>query len=126
MKLATRTRMRLWVLLFCVSLLPLSARAQSDSEKLKKFFADSFEEQLKESPEGATAIGRHEYDDRWNDWSKAGRELRRKHAQELLQQLKAFPFDKQSEQDKLSVRLFQYDEEQQLASEDIETHLVRV
>jgi len=118
---------RRWLVpVLCVLLLPFSVRAQADSERLKKFFADSFEEELKESPESATSIGRHEYDDRWNDWSKAGRELRRAHLQKKLEQLKTFPLAKLSEQDRLSVRLFQYDAEQQRAAEDVETHLVRV
>ncbi|PYX83423.1 MAG: hypothetical protein DMG68_22250, partial [Acidobacteria bacterium] len=29
-----------------------------------------FEEKLADDPEFATSIGRHDYDDRWTDWSK--------------------------------------------------------
>jgi len=126
MKLPARTGMRLWILLFCVSLLPLSVHAQSDSEKLKKFFADSFEQQLKDSPEGATGAGHHEYDDRWNDWSKAGRETKREHLQKELDQLKTVSSAGLSDQEKLSIRLFQYETQSDLTSEDLETHLLRV
>ena len=60
-------------LLALVLSLPLSA------QNISTFFKDAFEERLRDEPEFATSIGRHDYDDRWNDWSKSGREQRRAH-----------------------------------------------
>src|SRR5205807_9764485 len=47
--------------------------------ELASFFAQYFEERLRDEPEFATNVGRHEYDDRWSDLSKQGREQRRSH-----------------------------------------------
>lgn len=123
---SSKRSLPLIALLTCLLLLPISSRAQSNSEKLQKFFADSFEEQLKDSPESATSIGRHDYDDRWTDFSTQGRTHKREHLQKELDLLKTIPLDNVSEQDRLSVRLFQYDTVQQLEAEDVETHLLRI
>jgi uncharacterized protein (DUF885 family) len=107
-------------------LLACRASAQSPSEQLKKFFAGAFEEQLRDQPELATNVGRHEYDDRWSDWSKAGRELRRSHLQQRLKALDAIPLDGASEEDRLSARLFRYDTQQQLDAYELQTLLLPV
>jgi len=70
--------------------------------------------------------GRHDYDDRWNDWSKAGRAARRAHLESRLRELAAVSLDGVSDADRLSARLFRYAVEQDLAAEDLETHLIRV
>jgi uncharacterized protein (DUF885 family) len=57
---------------------------QMSSPELAKFFSDYFEQQLRDSPEYATTIGRHEYDDRWSDLSKEGRARRREHLEAAL------------------------------------------
>src|SRR5436309_6882624 len=49
----------------------------------------SFEQMLRDNPEFATGVGRHEYDDRWTDWSKAGRDRRRRFFEQRLSQLAA-------------------------------------
>jgi len=107
-------------------LAPLAGRAQSGSEALQKFFAQAFEERLREEPELATSIGRNDYDDRWNDWSKAGRDERRAHLEQRLKQLEAIPLDGATDEEKLSARLLRYDMRQQLDALDLETHLLRV
>ena len=60
-------------------LLVVPSFGQPSQAGIQQFFAQSFEEQLRDNPEFATGVGRHEYDDRWGDWSKAGREQRRAH-----------------------------------------------
>jgi uncharacterized protein (DUF885 family) len=107
-------------------LLPAVVCAQSPSERLTKFFAETFEQQLRDQPEFATNAGRHEYDDRWTDWSKAARELRRTHLQERLKQLDAIPLDGVSDEDRLSARLFHYDTQQQLDAYDLQNLLLSV
>jgi uncharacterized protein (DUF885 family) len=105
-----------------------SASAQSSSPELAKFFADYFEERLRDSPEFATNVGRHEYDDRWTDYSKEGRDRRRAHLEQALATDERF-FGQQatlSDQDQLSVKLLRYDLRSQLDALDIDTHLLRV
>ncbi|HMD30521.1 MAG TPA: DUF885 domain-containing protein, partial [Candidatus Acidoferrales bacterium] len=102
------------------------ARAQSNADDLHKFFTDYFEEHLRDSPEDATNIGRHEYDSRWTDWSKAGRDLRRSHLEERLKKLDAFSPEGLSDEDRLSIRLLRYDLQQRLAAGDVEAHLLRL
>ncbi|MGO9576971.1 MAG: DUF885 domain-containing protein [Terriglobales bacterium] len=106
----------------------LSAQSASadSSPELSKFFAAYFEERLRDEPEFATTVGRHEYDDRWSDVSRQGRDERRAHLAQRLDQLGKFPLDQLSEQDRLSVKLLRYDLGTQLDSLDIDTYLLRV
>ncbi len=104
----------------------LPAAAQTSSADLSKFFAQYFEERLRDEPEFATTVGRHEYDDRWSDLSKQGREQRRAHLQQTFDQLQKFGTQGLSEQDALSVRLLSYDLRTQLDALDLDTHLLRV
>jgi len=107
-------------------LLPALLPAQSSSP-IQQFFAAVFEEQLRENPELATTIGRHEYDDRWTDWSNAARDRRRHQTEGRLQELeKRFPLAALSEQDRLSARLLRYELEQRLATEWLDAYVLRV
>ncbi|MGH9642565.1 MAG: DUF885 family protein, partial [Terriglobales bacterium] len=102
--------------------------AQASSPELAKFFADYFEERLRDSPEFATYVGRHEYDDRWSDLSKAGRDRRRAHLEQALATDENF-FARRaslSDQDRLSVELLRFDLHTTLDAFDIETYLLRV
>ncbi len=117
---------RIVVALACVcSMVPATA-AQTSSDELSKFFAQYFEERLRDEPEFATTVGRHDYDDRWSDLSKQGREQRRAHLQQRFDQLQKFGTQGLSEQDQLSVRLLSYDLRTQLDALDLETYLLRV
>ncbi len=102
--------------------------APTSSPELAKFFADYFEERLRDSPEFATNVGRHEYDDRWTDFSKAGRERRKAHMEQALATVEKFSGSQASfsEQDQLSVKLMRYDLRTQLDALDIDTYLLRV
>jgi uncharacterized protein (DUF885 family) len=93
---------------------------------LSKFFAAYFEERLRDEPEFATTVGRHEYDDRWADVSKQGREQRRSHLAQRLETVENFPLDQLAEQDRLSVKLLRYDLRTLLDAMDIDTYLLRV
>ena len=112
------------VVMVCL-IAPLAA-AQTSSGDLSRFFAQYFEERLRDEPEFATTIGRHEYDDRWADLSKQGREQRRGHLQQRFDQLQKFPVQGLSEEDLLSVHLLSYDLRSQLDALDLETYLLRV
>jgi len=105
-----------------------ASSSQPSSPELAKFFADYFEERLRDSPEFATNVGRHEYDDRWSDLSKDGRAARRAHLERALATDEKF-FAQQaslSDQDRLSVKLMRYDLRSQLDALDLETYLLRV
>ncbi len=112
------------VVALCLTI-PL-ASAETSSADLSKFFAQYFEEKLRDEPEFATTVGRHEYDDRWSDLSKQGREQRRAHLQQRFDELQKFGVQGLSEQDTLSVRLLSYDLRTQLDALDLETYLLRV
>jgi uncharacterized protein (DUF885 family) len=100
--------------------LPLAA------QNITTFFKEAFEERLRDDPEFASSVGRHDYDDRWNDWSKAGREQRRAHLEQRLRQLSAFPQGSLKPQDRLSARLMDYLLRRQLESASLEDGLLRV
>ena len=108
---------------------PQSASGQSlasQPSEIAKFFAEYFEERLRDEPEFATNVGRHEYDDRWSDLSAHGRQIRRSHIEQRLEQLNKFPADQLSEQDRLSANLLRYDLHSQLEAFDLEMYLIRV
>ncbi|HWY44667.1 MAG TPA: DUF885 domain-containing protein [Candidatus Sulfotelmatobacter sp.] len=114
--------------LFVLALLLVSAqaKAQSPSTPIQDFFKSYFEETLKDEPEYATNVGRHEYDDRWSDLSKAGRELRLAHMRSRLAELAKYRLADLSEQDQLSARLLKYDLTSQIEANDLSIHLLRV
>src|ERR1700675_2250817 len=87
-----------------ISLIGRPAKAQTSSADLSKFFTQYFEERLRDDPEFATTVGRHEYDDRWSDLSKQGRDQRRAHLQQRFDQLQKFGTQGLSEKEGLSVR----------------------
>jgi len=102
--------------------------SQPESPALAKFFAEYFEERLRDSPEFATNVGRHEYDDRWSDLSKEDRERRKAHLEQTLATAEKFSHSKMSfsEQDRLSLKLLNYDLHTQLDAFDLDTYLLRV
>ena len=109
-------------LLLCSILLVRFAAAQS----VDAFFKDTFEQMLRNDPQFATGIGRHEHDDRWTDWSKEAREQRRQFFSERLAAAKAFPTTSLSQENRLTLRLVEYDFGSRLDAWDLETHLLTV
>src|SRR5205807_1599152 len=117
---------RFAILLTCSLLLSAHSSAQSPAVPIQDFFKSYFEENLKDEPENATGVGRHDYDDRWSDLSNAGRDAHLAHLRSRLADLNKYDFAKLSEQDQLSARLLNYDLTSQIESNDISTHLLRV
>jgi prolyl oligopeptidase len=134
MTVQMKIRFALLVLLsFCLFVPALAGQAASPDHGNKqadrdvsKFFADYFEERLRDEPEFATTVGRHEYDDRWADVSKKGLEQHRAHLAARLEELQMFPAGGLSAQDQLSVKLLNYDLRTQLDAFDVDTYLIRV
>ncbi len=100
--------------------------AQNTPSPIQTFFAQAFEEQLRDDPELATNVGHHEFDDRWADWSKNGLEQRRAHLQQRLEKLNSFSQSALSPQDRLSARLMAYNLRLQLDAFDLERELFAV
>jgi uncharacterized protein (DUF885 family) len=103
----------------CIIALAPSAYAQPS------FLKDTFEQMLRDNPEYATGVGRHDYDDRWTDWSKAARDHRRQFLEQRLAQLDSgetggIPVDP------LSKSVIHYDFQSHLEAWDLDTHLLRV
>src|SRR5215470_1771303 len=120
-----------WTVVLAVALsgIPFAtaqAAPSTSSAELSKFFADYFVERLRDVPVFATNVGRHEFDDRWADVSKAGRDQHRSHVQQRYDQLQKFSLNGLSDEDRLSVELLRYDLRTQLDAMDLETHLLRV
>jgi uncharacterized protein (DUF885 family) len=95
-------------------------------QSIDAFFKDTFEEMLRGNPEFATNIGRHEYDDRWTDWSKAGRDRRRQFFEARLATLKRFPDGDLSPSNRLTARLVRYDFQNRLDARDLEDYIIRM
>lgn len=134
MKMQVKIRIALLTVLFsCLFVSALAGQATSPDRGNKqadrdvsKFFADYFEERLRDEPEFATTVGRHDYDDRWADVSKKGLEQHRAHLAARLEELQKFPTDGLSAQEQLSVKLLNYDLRTQLDAFDVDTYLIRV
>ena len=109
-----------------VVLLLLFFAALAPAQNIQDFFRQAFAERLKDEPEFATGVGHHEYDDRWNDWSKAGRDLRLAHRKQRQQQLGSFSPASLAPQDRLSLRLMQFTLKTDIDSYDLEDELLRV
>ena len=107
-------------------LLAIPAVAQGTPSAIQSFFAQAFEQHLRDDPEFATSVGRHEYDDRWSDWSRTGREQRRTHLRQELDKVRTFPQASLSPADRLSARLMEYDLTLRLDAFDLEDELFAV
>jgi len=115
------------MLRFCFLLLSVSAVAvPAPTRSFAEFCRDAFEEILRESPEFAGDIGRHEYDDRWTDWSRTARDRRRAQTEKLISELQTYLQANLAGQDRITARLLDYDFRSQLEAEDTEIHLLRV
>jgi uncharacterized protein (DUF885 family) len=107
-------------------LLALLAAGLAPAQSVDAFFRETFEQMLRDNPEMATTIGRHDYDDRWTDWSQAARDRSRQFVEQRLQMLSRFPLSSLSPENQLNARLVEYEFRSQLESDDLETHLLRV
>jgi uncharacterized protein (DUF885 family) len=105
---------------------PAEIRAQTPHDAIQKYFKDYFDARLQAEPEFATGTGHYENADKWNDWSKAGRERRRGSAEETLQGLDKFQLASLPDEDQLSARLLRYQLRAELDAMDLETYLLRV
>jgi uncharacterized protein (DUF885 family) len=113
-------------LLFLCLLVPIAVAAQGGGDKLHQVFDAYYEDVLRNSPEEATGVGRRDYDDRWTDFSPAGREQWRNIQRGYVEMLSAIPEAGLSEQDALSRRLLLADLTQSLEGAAIEDYLLSI
>jgi uncharacterized protein (DUF885 family) len=89
---------------------PAFVLAQGPSQLgLEEVFGDYWGWRLADSPELATFMGRSDYNDRWQDLSKAAREKRRAEKKEFLQKALYFAPGTLNSSQQLSVALLEYE-----------------
>jgi len=115
-----RTASLPYLLLALILLSP--ARAQS----IDQFFQQTFEQMVRENPEFATTVGRHEFDDRWTDFSQSARAARRQALETRLARANSFSQAGLSPENQLTLRVLQYDLHSELEAWDLTEHLLRV
>jgi len=97
-------------------LFPAVLCAQAEAP-VRQMFADFFVDFLRLNPEAATSLGRSDYDDRWTDWSVAGREQRVQLAEKYLARLKTISLDGLGERDRINAEIFRLGLDRQLEAE---------
>src|SRR5579864_3521383 len=93
---------------------PMLLCAQTGSSPTRKLFAEFFEDYLRLYPVDATFFGRSDYDDRWTDWSAAGREQRTRLDETYLARLKTMPLEGLPERDRVSAEILRHTLENEL------------
>lgn len=84
-----------------------AAKATEKDKSLAKLFDEYWEFQMQRSPERATYLGDHRYDDKLRDYSKAAREEELTTYRRLLKEVKGVRREKLSDEDRLSAELFE-------------------
>jgi uncharacterized protein (DUF885 family) len=113
---------KLVVIVACV-LAPVVLLAQGErfvgpsSQTLHQLFGDYWEWRLAQQPELATRFGRVDHNDRWRDWSKAGRDRLRRAREEFLQKAIYLEPGNLNPADRLSAQLMVSELQTQLEAE---------
>jgi uncharacterized protein (DUF885 family) len=90
----------------------------TESARLAKFFADSFEQDLKRSPMFQSRLG-YKWDyGKWNDVSPQADDESRAIMEARLEQAQAFDISQLSEQEQLSLQLYQANLNRQIANDE--------
>ena len=100
----------------------VEAENQTESERLKAFFEQAFEDDLKRSPMFQSYLGIKWDYDKWDDISEAAQDKSVAIAKQRLQTLATFDESKLNEQEKLSLRLFKLGIERDLANDEFRHH----
>lgn len=94
----------------------------TESQKLSRFFADSFEQDLKRSPMTQSYLG-YKWDyDKWNDITEATNDEDRKIDEQRLATLQQFDKSQLSEQEKLSLDVAITDLQRRIANDEYRHH----
>ncbi|MBD8531393.1 MULTISPECIES: DUF885 family protein [unclassified Massilia] len=106
---------RLVILLLLLSAL-FHGAAHSAPGAAAVLFERDWQWRLEQSPEYATALGERRYNDRLSDLSLAAARARREHARVMLEEARAIERAGLSAQERLSLDLFVFEKERQLAT----------
>ncbi|HEY0782889.1 MAG TPA: DUF885 family protein, partial [Thermoanaerobaculia bacterium] len=87
-------------------LAPLAARAADEPARLASLFAREWESRLKNDPQFATSVGRHEYDDRLASITPAELARQAAEARAFLTELDAIDRAKLSPEDQVNADIF--------------------
>lgn len=99
-----------------------SAQALTESQRLAQFFADSFEQDLKNSPMFQSRLG-YKWDyGKWDDVSPQADQNERQLMDTRMQQTQGFSLAQLSEQEQLSLQLYQADLTRRLANDEFRLH----
>ena len=102
----------------------LVAQSQPAADPLQRLFAEDDEDSIRWRPEGATSLGRDEFNDQWSDWSKASRRARMDALRTYLGRAEAFSPGALSANDQLSLALRRYELRQALAGEEMDVYIL--
>ena len=103
---ATSTMKTTFLLLLASACLPLTAFATPEDDRFEKIAKDYIEGLLQASPEYATSLGDHRFDDKLTDYSDEAEAKELKRAKDFRQQLEAFSdLTKLTGPNKVDVRL---------------------
>ncbi len=94
------------VLALAFAFVSFAQPGSEETDKLRQLFADEWEYELREDPEGATSVGDRRYDDRLTDRSEGAFEKWRAHNREVLARIQAIDRSKLSADDKLNYDLY--------------------
>lgn len=94
--------------------------------KLLSFFEKEWNRIFEESPESATFLGNHNFNDRLNDHSEKNVLKHHEHDKEIFDTLKTFNINELSESEKLSYDLFCLKNAESLESSKYNTHLTPI
>lgn len=91
---------------------------------LHRLFGEYYEFLLRSSPELATEVGRRDYNDRWTDHSRQGRDAFRAEQRSFLDRVHEIPTEGLTEQESVSRALLVDDLEQSLEGRELEDYLL--
>ncbi len=100
------------------------SRPDAAAKSLHELFDSEWEYSMRENPTFASQLGDRRYNDRWPDLSLANYERRHKHAQEVLERLKAIDRARLSPADQLNYDLFRKDAEEGIGRYKYRWHFV--
>ena len=99
---------------------------ETNNAALERLFAEYYEFLLRSSPELATDVGRREYNDRWTDHSRQGRDAFRAQQRAFLDRVHEISTEGLTEQESVSSALLVDGLEQSLEGQELEDYLLSV
>ena len=115
--------MRLFAAALCFAVV---MSAQPADQQLHALFDEYHEVYLRQNPEEATSLGRNEYNDRWRDWSKSGRDRRLRSMRGFLHGLDAIQPADLNEQDRIGHQVLKGKLEVDIEGLRYDAYLIRV